>query len=505
MTGQWGVLAARRLRETWNHRLRFGRSGVWLILLDVIGPLTFIFWLSFVLPSVAYQQLPAVLGFLAVMNLLVGFGNSYNRAEAILFSNEARLDLLLARPVDVVQSAVIITYLDNLRPGMQTPLLIALVLAYHWFPGNFLLLLSLIIVLPFFCAATGVLAVILVKRLMSKISGLFFILASLILLSGLAGAIWPVMKLIKGGLFAAALFKLPFLQPVSWWFCFFLLAGIGLILIARKLAVLWEEALLLQEEQTAVQIKNGQARWLMGFLSALHLPSAVESVMLKEWLSLQRSPLTKFRMIAWLILSVVPFLHPGLRSLVISLPSPLITIFVIWVFCFGELIATAYQSEADRLGLLWLAAVKPGQLALGKFLAYLPLAMFALGNAGIVVFVSGLRGEPALFVFMFTFIGVVSAIVLSLVPAALSMNRVFYRSGSISDMTLEQVPVTLPSLVSFFVLLGFLAAYCYIIVLIQSGGMISLASVAGVLAGGVVSAVLAIAVTNFLLKGCYSL
>ncbi len=113
-----------------------------VILLEVLGPLTFIFWLSFVLPSVAaylifqigqhhktigfvlpsvaaYQQLPAVLGFLTVMNLLVGFGNSYNRAEAILFSNEARLDLVLARPVDVVQSAVIITYLDNLRPGMH--------------------------------------------------------------------------------------------------------------------------------------------------------------------------------------------------------------------------------------------------------------------------------------------------------------------------------------------------------------------------------------------------
>jgi len=438
------------------------------------------------------------------MHLLVGFGNSYNRAEAVLFSNEARLDRLLARPWSVVLSAVMITYLDNLRPSMQTPLLIALVLAYDCFPGNFLLLLSLIFVLPFCCAAAGVLAVILVKRYMSGISGLFFI-AALILLSGLAGAIWLVLKLIKGGLVAAALFGLPVLQPAGWWFCFFLLAGIGLILIARKLAVLWEEALLLQEEQTAVRIKNDRTRWLMGFLSALHLPAAVQSVMLKEWLSLQRSPLTKFRMIAWLILSVVPFLHPGLRSLVLSLPSPLIIIFALWVFCFGELIATAYQSEADRLGLLWLAAVKPGQLALAKFLAYLPLALFALGNAGIVVFVSGLRGEQVLFVFLFTFIGVVSAIALSLVPAALSMNKVFYRSGSISDMTLEQVPVTLPSIVSFFVLLGFLAAYCYIIVLMQGVGMISLASVASVLAGGVVSAVLAIAVTNFLLKGCYSL
>jgi hypothetical protein len=66
----------------------------------------------------------------------------------------------------------------------------------------------------------------------------------------------------------------------------------------------------------------------------------------------------------------------------------------------------------------------------------------------------------------------------------------------------------LPIICIEFIIVGvviYLAAYCFMIVLIHSSGMISLASVAGVLAGGVVLAVLAIAVTNFLLKGCYSL
>lgn len=263
---------------------------------------------------------------------------------------------------------------------------------------------------------------------------------------------------------------------------------------------------LVYERLTAsISFKKDQGQRLMGFLSALHLPSTVQAVMLKEWFSLRRSSITKFRLIAWLILSVVPFLHPGLRSFVISLPSQLIVVFVIWVFCFGELIAAAYQSEADRLGILWLAAVKPGQLALGKFLAYLPLAMFVLGTAGVVVFVSGLRGMPVLLVLLFTFIGAVTSIAFSLALAAAAMNKVFYHSGSISDMVLEQVPLAFPSMASFFALIGFLVAYCYIIVYIQTSGVASLASVGGVLAGGGISAVLAIAVTGFLLKRCYSL
>jgi hypothetical protein len=111
---QWQVLAGSKLRETWNHRLRFGRSGIWFILFEVIGLVTIIFWLGSVLPKqVASLELPGVLGFLVAMNLLVGFGNSYNRAEGVLFCNEAFLDRLLAAPRDVVLSAVMVIYIDN--------------------------------------------------------------------------------------------------------------------------------------------------------------------------------------------------------------------------------------------------------------------------------------------------------------------------------------------------------------------------------------------------------
>lgn len=48
MSGQWRVLAGSKLRQTWNHRLRFGRSGIWLILLELAGPAMLI-WLNFAL------------------------------------------------------------------------------------------------------------------------------------------------------------------------------------------------------------------------------------------------------------------------------------------------------------------------------------------------------------------------------------------------------------------------------------------------------------------------
>lgn len=188
-----------------------------------------------------------------------------------------------------------------------------------------------------------------------------------------------------------------------------------------------------------------------------------------------------------------------------ELPSPLPVVFAIWVFCFGEMIATSYQSEADRLGILWLASVKPRQLALGKFLAYLPLVLPAWGSAGIVIFLSGGSGVPALLVFLFTFLGAAAGIALCLAPAALSMNQVFYHSGSVYDMTMEQVPITLPSILSAVVLIGFLAGFCCLEIRIRGSTITPLASTAAILAGCGLLTVLAISAAALLLKRRYLL
>lgn len=504
MSRPWWILTASRLRETWNHRLRFGRSGIWFILLELSAPAALI-WLGVtLLKKSAYPIQPGIFGFLLAMNLLACFGNSYIRAERALFSNEALLDRILGQPGEVVLSAIAVGYLDNLRPAMQSPLLLALIMAYHRFPGCALLLGGLFFILPLFCVALSVPAAILVQRLSGGISALFSIVAALITLSGLAGAVWLVIGLARGELPDAALFSRQGAAPAGWWLYFFFLAGVSAVFLSRKLSYLWEEALLLQEERSIVRLKREQGRQLIGFLSALRLPPAVQGIIFKEWQSLRRNPITKFRFVVWFILSLIPVLHPGLRSLILSLPSLLPVIFVIWVFCFGEMIATTYQSEADRLGILWLAAIRPGQLALGKFLAYLPLVLFAGGSAGIIIFPSAWDGARALLLFLFTILGTISSMALGLIPAAFSMNRVSYHSNSLFEMTLEQVPVTLPGILSAALTIGFLAGFCYLSIRVQSN-MTALAAPAALFAGCMFLTVLSISITGYLVQRYYSL
>ena len=495
-----------KLKGIWNHRLRFGRSGIGFIFFEVPGLVAIIVWLGAILPN---RDLSAatlgVTGFLMALNLLVGLGNGYIRVERVLYSSEARLDRILARPRDVVLSALALACLDNFRPTMQAPLLSAFVIACYLLPAHTLLLGCLLFISPLFSAALSAIAVILTKRFMGAVSASLTIPAALLILSGFAGTAWLLLNLTWDALPEAALFHWTILQPAGWWFFFFLAAGTAALFAAKGWAGLWDESLLLQEEQSHIPVKKEQGLRLSGFLQALHLPPAIQGVVFKEWQSLRRNPITKFRFVAWLLLSPAPFLHSGLRALITTLPSPLPLVFLIWVFCFGEMIATAYQSEADRLGIFWLAAVKPGRLALGKFLAYLPLVIFVLASAGLYSFLFRLSGTETAFLLLLTFLASASSIALSLVPAALSMNKVFYHSGSVFDMTLEQVPVTLPGMLSTIVLIGYLAAFYCLSVLIPKSGIAPMASTAVILAGPLLLIAPAISAAAYLLEGHYAL
>ena len=505
MNTGWRVLLEGRLRAAWNSRLRFGRSGICLILLEVLSMAAIVFWLgAVILPNRDISAaLPGITGFLVAMNLLVGLGNSYIRAERALYSGEVRLDRILAQPGDVVLSALTLSCLDNLRPTMQAPLLSAFTLACCLLPGHALLLGCLFFILPLFSATLSAAAVILARRFMGGISTLFSIPAALSILSGLAGTAWLLLNLTRGSLLGRTPFQWTALQPAGWWPFAFLAAALIALFAVKRWGCLWEESLLLLEEQRSHTPKKGEGLCLSQFLHALCLPAAVQGLIFKEWQSLRRNPITKFRFLAWLILSSVPFLHAGLRSLITALPSLLIPVFLIWVFCCGEMIATAYQSEADRLGILWLAAVSPGRLALSKFLAYLPLVFFALGSAGLYSFLTRRSGTEMLLLLLFTFLGSVSSIALSLLPAALSMNKVYFHSGSVFDLTLEQVPMTLPAVLSTIVLIGSLTAFYYLTALIWNAGAALLVPLFAILTGSLLLIVSAITATSYLLRRYY--
>lgn len=498
----WWTLVTIKLKETWNERMRFGRSGFWFVLLELATLALICFGMRSALKNPADGLEPAgILGFLTVMTLLVAFGNGYLLSERMLFGRTARVDRLLAViPRDVVLSTVLVTYLANLRPTLLSPILIALALAPAWLLGKQITLLGLALLTPLFGTASAVLTLVLVKRFLSRLSGLAFIIAPVLQVGGLAGAAWLVINLSRSAVIKGAWISSPAFRYLLWWIpALFMASGILLFALAR-LAHLWEETQWQQEGRGSRRQEKNQFRRILALLSAFRLPPPIQAVILKEWLSLKRNPLTILRIVIWGILSLPLLLHPGLRSQISSFPYPLIVVFAIWFFCFGELVTTAYQAEGSRLGLLWLAAVSPGQLALGKFLAYLPLALFAAGTAGVMIVVFGLQRTSALPMIILAFTGTVAGIALSLVVASLSMNTVDYRGSSITEMAFEQVPTTFWSICSTIILGGFLAALGVAIPFNRNWIIPPAALWAGYIAGSALVVIAGTGATGYLLK-----
>ncbi|NPV29749.1 MAG: hypothetical protein HPY58_08885 [Firmicutes bacterium] len=502
--GNWWTLAKNKLKETWNERMRFGRSGLWFVLLELATLVMICFGMGSVLKNRADGLEPAgILGFLTVMTFLVAFGNGYLFSERMLFGRTARVDRLLAvAPRDVVLSTVLVAYLANLRPTLLSPILMALALAHAWFPEKQIPLLGLAFLAPFFGTALAVLAVVLVKKFLNRLSGLAFIIAPALQVGGLAGTVWLVIDLAgRRTITREAWINLPAFQHLLWWAPALLMTGGILLFALARLAHLWEETQWQLEGRGSRRQEKNQVRSILALLSAFRLPPPIQAVILKEWLSLRRNPLTTLRIVAWAIISLAPLLSPGLRSLISTFPSPLIAVFAIWFFCFGELVATAYQAEGRRLGLLWLAAVSPGQLALGKFLAYLPLALFAAGTAGVMILIFSLQRASALPMIILAFTGTVAGIALSLAPASLSMNTVNYQGNSLTELAFEQVPTTFYSIASTIILGGLLAAFSIAPVFLKSTGMVPLFSAwIGAVAGSAIIGIAGIAAASYLLK-----
>lgn len=88
--------------------------------------------------------------------------------------------------------------MQYLQLTLLSPILMARALAPAWSPGKQIPLLSLALLAPFFGTALAVLTVVLVKRFLSRLSGLAFIIAPALQVGGLAGVAWLVINLSRG-------------------------------------------------------------------------------------------------------------------------------------------------------------------------------------------------------------------------------------------------------------------------------------------------------------------
>lgn len=504
----WLILLEIKARETINHRLRFSHSGLWLILFEFTVLVILVIGTQKTFLNLGRSlEVPGILGLLLIMNFLLTFGNSYLLSERTLFGFNARVNMFLGvNPKDVILSTFIITYLGNLRPTLQSPTLIAVALTHLWFPELQLLFVGMIFFVPFLSSILAILTVILVKRFAGWLSGLGLITATAFYFIGIVGVTWVVADILKGTtVINLSFLNSPVFQPMFWWLPLMFLSGLLIFIILVNKMSLWEQAVWIQEDRAGRRVGKNHVWRILSLLSALHLPSPVKGVILKEWLFLWRNPLTIFRVVAWAILSLAFFIY-GLFPLVPFLSSPLILVFIIWYFCFGELIATAYQAEGNRLGLLWLAAISPKHLAVGKFLAYLPLVFFGIKTAWLIVLILGLKGQSAILTVIYTICGGALGLILALIPACLSMNKVNHQGNSITEMAFEQVPLTLFSIISIMLLGVILAIFTYIITRNDSAtGLSSIYLCTTTIGTTLVLGLLGIVTTKFLLKRFYSL
>jgi len=164
----------------------------------------------------------------------------------------------------------------------------------------------------------------------------------------------------------------------------------------------------------------------------------------KEWFLLMRNAITKVRFIVWAALLIIcsftaikSYLYDPTLFLIISL--------VVWLFCYGELPATAWQNESEQKSFYWLSGFQPSQLIAVKIAAFLPLTLFGI----VTVLLLGFAIQLSLYVILqragLVFLLILAAIIISLALACLGHNS---SQQIINNAMLEQVPLTMSAILA---------------------------------------------------------
>lgn len=166
------------------------------------------------------------------------------------------------------------------------------------------------------------------------------------------------------------------------------------------------------------------------------------SIIVKEWFLLWRNSVTQIRLVVWAAFIIVcgftvlrSYLYDSTLFLIISL--------AIWLFCYGEMPATAWQNEGEQKSLYWLGGFKPSRLITVKIAAFLPLTVLGI----LTVLLLGLAIQLNFLVILqragWLFLIILSAIVISLAIACFGYNG---SKTTINSPIMEQVPLTISAI-----------------------------------------------------------
>ena len=411
-----------KMKQGVNSLFIYSKKGWGLVLFELIGLVSIIY---VIMQRYLYTEDTSLLLLLAFVILL---GSSYLSAEKYLSCAENRFDLLTGIQTNNIIWAIYGQVLwSNLRVMSLFPLIIV---ALTKTISPWLILLTFL-VFPVAATLVACLFNILINRYWKRIAAVFYLFFSF--LWGGAIAAMLGFLLANHNLSFATLDNRDTLLIIL----ILCVIAITILFFSSTLSGLWREAYLWNDSTMNknrlpfIRFKRF-SRWFSNPFIA------------KEWFLLWRNSVTKIRFIVWVAFIIIcsfttlkSYLYDPTLFLIISL--------AVWLFCYGELPATAWQNEGEQKSFYWLSGFKPSKLIAAKIVAFLPLTVLGILTALFL----GLAIQLSFYVILqragLVFLLILSAIIISLAIACLGHNS---SKQIINNAILEQVPLTISAILA---------------------------------------------------------
>ncbi len=404
-----------KMKQGINSLFVYSKKGWGLVLFEFLGLVSIIYA---IMQRYLFTEETSLLLLLAFIILL---GSNYLSAEKYLSSAENRFDLLIGvQAKDIIWAICGQVFWRNLSAVSLFPLILV---ASTKTISPWLILITFL-VFPVAATLLACLFNILINRYWKRSAGVFYLLFSFLWGGGTAAIL----------AFLLANHKLSFstLDNHDTLLIILMLgaAVTTILLFSSTLSGLWKEAYLQNDSMNKHRLP------FIRFQRFCRLFS--NSFIVKEWFLLWRNSITKIRLVVWVALIIIcsfttlkSYLYNPTLFLVISL--------AVWLFCYGELPATAWQNEGEQKSFYWLSGFKPSQLMAAKIAAFLPLMVFGI----LTVLFLGLAIQLSFYMILqiagLVFLLVLAAIVITLAIACFGHNS---SKQMFNNAMLEQVPLT---------------------------------------------------------------
>lgn len=410
-----------KMKQGINSLFIYSKKGWGLVLFDLLGLVSIIYM---IMQRYFYLVDTSLLLFLAFLILL---GSSYLSAEKYLSCAENHFDLLTGIKANNIIWAIYGQVLwSNLRVMSLFPLII---IASTQTISSWLIFLTFL-VFPVAATLLACVCNILINRYWKRIAAFFYLLFSFLW----GGAIVAML----GFLFAKNNLSLATLDNRDTLLIIIMLGAVSItiLLFSSTLSGLWREAYLQNDAMNKHRLPfirfQRFSRWF------------ADPFIAKEWFLLMRNAFTKVRFIVWVALLIIcsfttlrTYLYDPTLFLIISL--------AVWLFCYGELPATAWQNEGEQKSFYWLSGLKPSQLIAAKMAAFLPLTLFGIVTTLFLGFTIQLSFYVILQRAGLVFLLILAAIIIALAIACLGHNS---SQLIMNNAMLEQVPFTISAILA---------------------------------------------------------